>query len=108
MNKEVAKISFSREAIKHYDWENKFRYDERVDKYNIFPIGLTDSEFRNYIVEILLGGWYSINPLGHNQVNEEALEEIIYRLTSKTPKERDKEKNYENKTRNRGIFKGVR
>lgn len=82
-----------KQALKEYDSFNKKRYEARKDKGNIYPIGLTDKEFRNIIIELLLGkDWYTSDPLSPEQVNEEALEQIIYNITGKTYKERDNDK----------------
>lgn len=82
-----------KQALKEYDSFNKKRYEARKDKENIYPIGLTDKEFRNIIIELLLGkDWYTSDPLSPEQVNEEALEQIIYNITGKTYKERDNDK----------------
>ena len=82
-----------KQALKEYDSFNRKRYEERQDKDNIYPIGLTDKEFRNIIIELLLGkDWYTSDPLSPEQVNEEALEQIIYNITGKTYKERDNDK----------------
>ena len=70
-----------KKAIHDFNENMKTKYLARIDKDNIFGVGLTDSEFRNYIINILLGkDWYVINPLGHNQVNEQALYEILNKL----------------------------
>ena len=77
--------------LKNYDLWNKKRYDNREDKDNIFPIGIDDKKFVEIIRDIFLGSdWYVVMPLGHNQINEEILEEIIYKITGKSAKERCK------------------
>ena len=82
-----------KQALKEYDSFNRKRYEARKDKENIYPIGITDKEFRNIIIELLLGkDWYTSDPLSPEQVNEEALEQIIYNITGKTYKERDNDK----------------
>lgn len=74
-----------------YDLWNKKRYDKREDKDNIFPIGIDDEKFVEIIRDIFLGSdWYCVNPISHNQINEEILEEIIYKITGKSAKERCK------------------
>lgn len=63
-------------------FENK--YDNRVDKDNIFGVGITDTEFTNIIIKELLGKeWYVVDPLGHNQVNEIALISILEKYSPK-------------------------
>ena len=65
-------------AIKKFNSYMENKYFNRKDKENVYCVGLTDSEFRNYIIKILLGeDWYVVDPLGHNQVNEEALYTIL-------------------------------
>lgn len=60
------------EEIREYDkWLDK-RYAEREDKDNALPVGITDAEFREWAMRILLGAT-------QNQINEVALEEIIFR-----------------------------
>lgn len=85
------KGSINKKELKLYDEWNKERYDNRADKGNIFPIGIDDRKFVEIIKNIFLGSdWYTPNPISHNQVNEEILEEIIYKFTRKTPNERCK------------------
>lgn len=61
---------------------------KREDKGNIFCTGITDREFANFIIEYLLGkDWYVADPLGHNQVNQVALEEILDKYSKKFRKE---------------------
>lgn len=87
----VNKGSINKKELKLYDEWNKERYDNRVDKGNIFPIGIDDRKFVNIITNLFLGSdWYTPNPISHNQVNEEILEEIIYKFTRKNPNERCK------------------
>ena len=41
------------------------KYNNREDKDNIFGVGVTDVEFRHFIVDYLLGSdWYVVDPLG--------------------------------------------
>ena len=78
-----------KKELKIYDEWNKKRYDNREDKDNICPIGIDDRKFVDIIKKLFLGSdWYVVMPLGHNQVNEEILEEIIYRFTGKSANER--------------------
>jgi len=87
----MSKVSLNKNELKIYDLWNKKRYDNRKDKDNIFPIGISDREFVEIITNIFLGSdWYCVNPITHNQVNEEILEEILFRITGKTSKERCK------------------
>lgn len=54
------------------------KYKNREDKDNIFPVGLTDEEFRRFTIDYLLGpDWYVVDPLSRDQVNEIALCDIL-------------------------------
>ena len=65
-------------------FENK--YDNRVDKDNIFGVGITDTEFTNLIIKELLGKeWYVVDAVSHSQINEIAL---IYILEKYSPKKK--------------------
>lgn len=45
----------------------KAKYANREDKGNIFPVGITDEEFRQFCIDYLLGeDWYVVDPLGAN------------------------------------------
>lgn len=93
MKKYKRKVSVLKKDIDEYDEWNKKRYDER-DKDNIFPIGISDREFTHFIVKMFLDDdWYVNYPAGIEQINEEALEEIIYMFTHMNPKERDELRN---------------
>ena len=66
----------------------KERYKNREDKDNIFGVGVTDAEFRAFIINYLLGeNWYVIDPLGQNQINEIALYEILEKYSKRYRKE---------------------
>lgn len=81
----------NKKELKLYDEWNKERYINREDKDNICPIGLSDSEFVAIIKNLFLGqDWYTSMPLGHDQINEEILEDILFKITRKTPNERCK------------------
>ena len=85
------KEPINKNELKAYDEWNKERYNNREDKDNIFPIGIDDRKFVDIITNLFLGSdWYCVNPISHNQVNEEILEEIIYKFTGKSAKERCK------------------
>ena len=50
------------------------RYKNREDKDNMFGVGVSDAEFRQFIINYLLGeDWYVVDPLGQTQINEIAL-----------------------------------
>lgn len=81
----------NKKELKLYDEWNKERYINREDKDNICPIGLSDSEFVAIIKNLFLGqDWYTSMPLGPDQINEEILEDILFKITRKTPNERCK------------------
>ncbi len=84
----MGKRLIDKDQLKVYDNWNKERYNNREDKGNIFPIGIDDRKFVEIITNIFLGSWYCVNPISHNQVNEEILEEILFKITGKTSKER--------------------
>ncbi len=77
------------EEIREYDkWLDK-RYAEREDKDNALPVGITDAEFREWAIRILLGdGWYAVTPVAQSQVNEIALEDIIFQECGVDAKDR--------------------
>ena len=60
----------------------------RKDKGNIFCTGITDVEFVYFIIKYLLGeDWYVVVPLGHDQINQTAVEDILYTYSKKFRKE---------------------
>lgn len=64
------------------------RYKNREDKDNIFGVGVSDAEFRAFIINYLLGeDWYVIDPLGQTQINEIALYEILEKYSRRYRKE---------------------
>ena len=64
------------------------RYKNREDKDNIFCVGVSDAEFRKFIIDYLLGeDWYVVDPLGQTQINEIALYEILERYSKRYKKE---------------------
>lgn len=79
--------------IREYDEWLDSKYAEREDKYSILPVGITDAEFREWAIRILLGnGWYVTTPIGNDQINEVAMEEIIVRKCGMEAKERKENK----------------
>lgn len=49
-----------------------------IEDENLYGKGITDSEFKDRIIKVLLGtGYYVADPISNNQVNEIVLEEII-------------------------------
>ena len=64
------------------------RYKNREDKDNIFGVGVSDAEFRKFIIDYLLGeDWYVVDPLGQTQVNEIALATILSKYSKRFKKE---------------------
>ena len=64
------------------------RYKNRKDKDNIFGVGVSDAEFRKFIIEYLLGeNWYAVDPLSREQINEIALYEILEKYSKRYKKE---------------------
>ena len=64
------------------------RYKNREDKNNIFGVGVSDAEFRKFIIDYLLGDdWRVTDPLGQTQVNEIALYEILEKYSKRYRKE---------------------
>ena len=60
----------------------------REDKDNIYCTGISDREFVNFAIKYLLGdNWYVSNPLGHEQINQVALEEILTNYSERFRKE---------------------
>ena len=58
------------------------RYDNRPDKGNMFGVGISDKEFRQFVIDYLLGeDWCVVDPLGREQINEIALYEILHKYS---------------------------
>jgi hypothetical protein len=63
------------------------KYAERRDKGNMYGVGISDAEFRKFIIKYLLGDdWYVSDPLGPTQINEIALHEILEKYSRKYKK----------------------
>ena len=83
--RQMKKIS---QEIREYDEWLERKYANREDKDSILPVGITDAEFRYWAIRILLGdGWYT-GPVGKNQVNEIAMEDIIFHKCGMEAKDR--------------------
>lgn len=64
------------------------RYKNREDKNNIFGVGVTDAEFRKFIIDYLLGeDWFVVDSVRQVQVNEIALYEILEKHSKRYRKE---------------------
>ena len=69
------------------------RYKNREDKDNIFGVGVSDAEFRQFIIDYLLGeDWYVVDPLGQKQINEIALYKILERYSKRYKRECKRQK----------------
>ena len=65
------------------------KYRKREDKDNIFGVGLSDIEFRQFIIDYLLGeDWYVVDPLSQTQINEIALYRILEKYSKRYKKEK--------------------
>ena len=64
------------------------RYKNREDKNNIFGVGVSDAEFRKFIIDYLLGeDWFVVDSLKQTQVNEIALYKILKEHSKRYRKE---------------------
>lgn len=64
------------------------RYKNREDKDNMFGVGVSDAEFRAFVIDYLLGeDWYVVDPLGQTQINEIALYKILEKHSKRYRKE---------------------
>ncbi len=69
------------------------KYANKEDKDNIYGVGMSDAEFRHFIIEYLLPeDWYVSDPIGQSQINEIAIYEILNRFSKKFRKEKVKRK----------------
>ena len=65
------------------------KYRERKDKDNMYGVGMSDAEFRQFIIDYLLpDDWCVADPLGQSQINEIAIYEILEKHSKKFRKER--------------------
>ena len=68
-------------GVKAYTEMMENKYKNRKDAENMFPVGITDAEFRKAIIDIFCGvDWYISYPGSETQVNEEAIETILWRI----------------------------
>ena len=64
------------------------KYQNREDKDNIYGVGIDDTTMISYLIDYLLGeDWMVTDPIGHNQINEIALHEILNKYSPKYRKE---------------------
>lgn len=67
------------------------KYSVRKDKENIYGVGMSDTEFRRFIIQYLLPeNWYVADPIGQSQVNEIAINEILTKYSKKFRREHNK------------------
>lgn len=56
----------------------KNKQQNRPDKDNIYAVGITDEEFKHFLIKYLLGdNYYISDPVGPEQANQIILEEIL-------------------------------
>ena len=80
------------------------RYKNREDKDNMFGVGVSDKEFRAFIIDYLLGeDWYVVDPLGQTQINEIALYEILEKYSKRYRREKKAREKYD-KRRSVSVF----
>lgn len=67
------------------------KYSVRKDKENIYGVGMSDTEFRRFIIQYLLPeNWYVADPIGQSHVNEIAINEILTKYSKKFRREHKK------------------
>lgn len=72
------------------------KYAARLDTDNIFCVGLTDAEFRAFIIRYLLSeDWAVTVHLGQEQINEAAIWEILEKYSHKYRAEKRRERKVE-------------
>ena len=82
-----SRIYYDTKGVKAYDKMMTERYKNRKDTENVFPVGITDAEFRKAIIDIFCGvDWYISYPGSQSQVNEEAIEYILQRIEKRMMK----------------------
>ncbi len=70
------------------------KYEETEDKGNMYCVGISDAEFRYFIMQYLLpDGWHVTDPLAQSQINEIAICEILQKHSKQFRKERKHIKN---------------
>ena len=73
------------------------KYAPREDQDNMYGVGISDAEFRSFIIDYLLGpNWYVADPLGPTQVNEEALYQVLMKYSRRFQKEYKNWKKWKN------------
>ena len=72
--------------VSYVEWARE-RYENRKDKDNIFPIGISREEFVYWVVKYLWDKDYIVDPLGPTQCYELILEDILYAHSKRFRKE---------------------
>lgn len=63
------------------------KYQNREDEDNIYGVGMSDKEFRQFIIDCLLGeDWYVADLIGQTQINEIALIKILEKYSKEYKK----------------------
>lgn len=66
----------------------KEKYDNREDKDNMYGVGISDAEFRAFMIDYILGeDWYVVDPISQTQINEIALHKILEKCSKRYRKE---------------------
>lgn len=80
--------------IREFDEWLERKYANREDKWNIFAVGMTDAEFVEWAIRILLGdGLYIASQVSKNQVNEIVMQYIIFQKCGVEAKDRKGQRN---------------
>ena len=55
------------------------KQDEKYNNLdNLYPVGISDKEFKNWIIKILIPSFVCVDPVSETQFNQIALYEIIF------------------------------
>lgn len=72
--------------MKFTEWVDS--QNSSVNKGNIFPPSLDAQTAVDFLIEYLLGeDWYCVNPISTEQINTEAVAEILWKYSRKHRKE---------------------
>lgn len=75
--------------MKFLEYMNQ-KYKTRKDKTNMYGVGISDAEFRQFIITYLLGEDYIItDPISQSQINEIALNDILTKYSKSYRKEKE-------------------
>lgn len=88
-NKFIEKLPKNFSGMTITEFFNK-KYRERADKDNIYGVGMSDAEFRHFIIEYLLPeGWCVTDPIGQSQINELAIMKFLKNIRRNSEKSAD-------------------